>query len=141
MPPFSYSNRSGDRISPQIDTDRDPAASRLMIQPYYSDYGVGEAEADAFAEDALAGDALVEAALAVDAPAEELLAADALAADVLAADVLAGEALAGETPSGPALMVRTTGALGLASVPAEGSVPVTVPYFSGPLPDRMAATL
>jgi hypothetical protein len=65
----------------------------------------------------LAGDALVEDADAL---------ADALA-DTLATEAPAEEAPAEETASGPALMVRTTGALGLASVPAEGSVPVTVP--------------
>ncbi len=68
-------------------------------------YGAGEAEA------------LAEAAPAEDAATEETLAADALAEG----------ALAGEAPAGPTPMVRTTGALGLASVPADGSVPVTVP--------------
>ena len=80
----------------------------------------------------LVEDALAEAELAEEALDEETLADDALAEE---------EALAGEAPVGPALMVRTTGALGRASVPAAGSVPVTVPYSSGPCTDRMAATL
>jgi hypothetical protein len=56
----------------------------------------------------------------------------ALAEAALADDPLAERMLAGEAPVGPALIVSTTGALGRASVPAEGSVPVTVPYSSGP---------
>ena len=93
-------------------------------------YGEGDAEAEAPAE-ALAEEELVEGALAEAELAEEKL----------ADDPLAEEALAGEAPVGPALIVRTTGALGRASVPAEGSVPVTVPYSSGPCTDRMAATV
>ena len=98
-------------------------------------YGEVDAEAEAPAE-ALAEEELVEGALA-----EEALAEEALAEETLADDPLAEEALAGEAPVGPALIVRTTGALGRASVPAEGSVPVTVPYSSGPCMDRIAATL
>jgi hypothetical protein len=64
-----------------------------------------------------------------------------LAEAELAEAELTEEALAGEAPVGPALIVRMTGTLGRASVPAEGSVPVTVPYSSGPCTDRMAATL
>jgi hypothetical protein len=93
-------------------------------------YGEVDAEAEAPAE-ALAEEELVEGALAEEALAEE----------TLADDPLAEEALAGEAPVGPALIVRTTGALGRASVPAAGSVPVTVPYSSGPCTDRMAATV
>jgi hypothetical protein len=95
-------------------------------------YGVGDAEAEAPAE-ALAEEVLVEGALA-----EAELAEEALAEETFAEEVLAGEAPVGPAP---ALIVRTTGALGRASVPAEGSVPVTVPYSSGPCTDRMAATL
>ena len=98
-------------------------------------YGVGDAEAEAPAE-ALAEELLVEGALD-----EAELAEEALAEETPADDPLAEEVLAGEAPVGPALIVRTTGALGRASVPAEGSVPVTVPYSSGPCTDRMAATL
>ncbi len=105
-----------------------PADART---PFYPAYGEGEAEAEALADEMLAAEAL----------AEEMLAEDALAEETLAADVLAGETLAGGTPVGPALMVRTTGALGRASVPAEGSVSVTVPYSSGPSTDLMAATV
>ncbi len=79
--------------------------------------------------------------LAADALAEDALEAEALAEEALGEETLAGEALAGETPVGPVLMVRTTGALGRASVPAEGSVPVTVPYLSGPSAGLMAATV
>ncbi len=75
-----------------------------------------------------------------EAPAEAL-AEGVLAEAELAEEALAQEVLAGGAPVGPALIVRTTGALGRASVPAEGSVPVTVPYSSGPCTDRMAATL
>lgn len=60
---------------------------------------------------------------------EEAPAAEALAAEALAEETPA-EAAAEEMPVGPVLMVRTTGALGRASVPAEGSVPVTVPGSS-----------
>ena len=81
----------------------------------------GEGDADALAEDVLAGEALAGGALAEETPAEEVAAE--------------------ETPSGPALMVRTTGALGRASVPAEGSVPMTVPGSSWLLTLLMAATL
>jgi hypothetical protein len=83
-------------------------------------YGEGDAEAEPPAE-ALAEEELVEGALA-----EEKLADDPLAE---------------EAPVGPALMVMTTGALGRVSVPAEGSVLVTVPYSSGPCTDLMAATV
>jgi hypothetical protein len=86
-------------------------------------------------------DAAAEETLAADALVEVTPAAEALAEEVLAADALAEGALAGEAPAGPTLMVRTMGALGRASVPAGGAVPVTVPYFSGPCSDRMAATL
>ena len=72
-------------------------------------YGEGEAEAEELAE-AATEEALAEETLAEEAPAEA--------------------AVAEETPVGPALMVRTTGALGRASVPAEGSVSVTVPGSS-----------
>jgi hypothetical protein len=88
-------------------------------------YGVDDAEAEAPAE-ALAEEVLVEDALAEAGLAEEALAEE--------------KTLAGEAPVGPALIVRTTGALGRASVPAEGSVPVTMPYSSVPCTDRMAAT-
>ena len=103
-------------------------------------YGEVDAEAEAPAE-ALAEEELVEGALAEEALAEEALAEEALAEETLADDPLAEEALAGEAPVGPALIVRTTGALGRASVPAAGSVPVTVRYSSGPCTDRMAATV
>jgi hypothetical protein len=88
-------------------------------------YEEGEAEAEEPAE-ALAEEVLVEGALAEVALAEETFADDALA---------------GAAPVWPALIVRTMGALGRALVPAEGSVPVTVPYSSGPCTDWMAATL
>src|SRR5918997_951052 len=91
---------------------------------FYPAYREGEAGADAAAE-----------VVPAEELAEELLDADALVEDALA------EAAVGEAPVGPELMVRTTGALGLASVPAEGSVPVTVPYSSGPCTDLIAATL
>jgi hypothetical protein len=65
----------------------------------------------------------------------------ALAVETLADPLLAEDALAVEAPVEPTLMARMTGALGRASVPAEGSVPVTVPYSSGPFTDRMADTL
>jgi hypothetical protein len=103
-------------------------------------YGVGDAEAEAPAE-ALAEEVLVEEVLVEGALDEAELAEEALAEETLADDPLVEEALAGGAPVGPALIVRTTGALGRASVPAEGSVPVTVPYSSGPCTDRMAATL
>ncbi len=103
-------------------------------------YGVGDAEAEAPAE-ALAEEVLVEEVLVEGALDEAELAEEALAEETSADDPLAEEVLAGEAPVGPALIVRTTGALGGASVPAEGSVPVTVPYSSGPCTDRMAATL
>ena len=83
-------------------------------------YGEGDAEAETPAE-ALAEEVLVEGALPEAA--------------------LADGPLAEEAPVGPALMVMTTGALGRVSVPAEGSVLVTVPYSSGPCTDRMAATV
>ena len=60
---------------------------------------------------------------------------------MLAAGVLAGETPAGGTPVGPALMVRTTGTLDPASVPAEGSVWMTVPGSSGLFTALMAATV
>ncbi len=88
-------------------------------------YGAGEAEA--LAEAAPAEDAATEETLAADALVEDTPAAEALAVEALAADALAEGALAGEAPVGPTPMVRTTGALGLVSVPADGSVPVTVP--------------
>ena len=100
-----------------------------------SAYREGDAEAEAPAE-ALAEEELVEGALA-----EAELAEAELAKEKLADDPPAEEALAGEAPVGPALMVMTTGALGRASVPAAGSVPVTVRYSSGPCTDRMAATV
>jgi hypothetical protein len=99
---------------------------------FYPAYREGEAEADAAGEVAPAEELAEEL---TEALAEELLDADALVEDALA------EAAAGEAPVGPELMVRTTGALGPASVPAEGSVPVTVPYSSGPCTDLIAATL
>jgi len=88
-------------------------------------YGEGDAEAEPPAE-ALAEEELVEGALAEGALAEEKLADDPLAE---------------EAPVGPALMVMTTGALGRVSVPAEGSVLVTVPYSSGPCTDLIPATV
>ena len=87
------------------------------------------------------GEVDAEAEAPAEALAEEELVEGALAEETLADDPLAEEALAGEAPVGPALIVRTTGALGRASVPAAGSVPVTVPYSSGPCTDRMAATV
>jgi hypothetical protein len=87
------------------------------------------------------GEVDAEAEAPAEALAEEELVEEALAEETLADDPLAEEALAGEAPVGPALIVRTTGALGRASVPAAGSVPVTVPYSSGPCTDRMAATV
>jgi hypothetical protein len=65
-------------------------------------------------------------------PVEGALAEAALAEETLADDPLTERVLAGEAPVGPTLIVGTTGTLGRASVPAEGSVPVTVPYSSGP---------
>jgi hypothetical protein len=103
---------------------------------FYPAYREGEAEADAAGEVAPAEELAEELTEELaEALAEELLDADALVEDALA------EAAAGEAPVGPELMVRTTGALGPASVPAEGSVPVTVPYSSGPCTDLIAATL
>jgi hypothetical protein len=99
------------------------ASQRLALVGFT--YGEGEAEAEEPAE-ALAEEVLVEGALAEVALAEETFADDALA---------------GAAPVWPALIVRTMGALGRALVPAEGSVPVTVPYSSGPCTDWMAATL
>jgi hypothetical protein len=99
------------------------ASQRLALVGFT--YGEGEAEAEEPAE-ALAEEVLVEGALAEVALAEETFADDALA---------------GAAPVWPALIVRTMGALGRALVPAEGSVPVTVPYSSGPRTDWMAATL
>ncbi len=93
-------------------------------------YEEGEAEAGEPAE-ALAEEVLVEVALAEVALAEV----------ALAEETFADDALAGAAPVWPALVVRTMGALGRALVPAEGSVPVTVPYSSGPCTDWMAATL
>ena len=87
------------------------------------------------------GEVDAEAEAPAEALAEEELVEEALAEETLADDPLAEEALAGEAPVGPALIVRTTGALGRASVPAAGSVPVTVRYSSGPCTDRMAATV
>lgn len=83
-------------------------------------YGEGEVEAEELADDEPAAEALVEA---------------------LAEEALAEAAAAEEMPVGPALMVRTTGALGRASVPAEGSVPVTVPDSSWLFTVLMAATV
>ena len=103
-------------------------------------YGVGDAEAEAPAE-ALAEEVLVAGVLVEGALAEAELTEGALAEETFADDPLAEEVLAGEAPVGPALIVRTTGALGRASVPAAGSVPVTVRYSSGPCTDRMAATV
>ena len=88
------------------------------------------------------GEVDAEAEAPAEALAEEELVEEALAEETLADDPLAEEALAGEAPVGPALIVRTTGALGRASVPAAGSVPVTVPYSSEPsCTDRMATTV
>ena len=92
---------------------------RLALADFVT-YGEGDAEAEAPAE-ALAEGALAEAELAEE--------------------TLADDALAGEAPVGPALMVMTTGAFGRVSVPAAGSVPVTVPYSSEPCTDLMAATV
>lgn len=74
-------------------------------------YGEAEAEADPLAEETLAGEALAEA----------------LVGAALAEAVLDEEALALERPAGPSLMMSTTGVSGPASVPAEGSVSITVP--------------
>ena len=82
------------------------ADARTPLNPAY---GEGDAEAEALADEALADEAL---------------------ADEVLADALADAAMAEETPVGPALMVRMTGALGRASVPEAGSVPVTVPGSS-----------
>lgn len=57
-------------------------------------------------------------------------------ADALAEVALAGPAVA---PAGPETVMRTTGAPGLASAPAAGSVPVTVPGSPVPGSERMAA--
>ncbi len=88
-------------------------------------YGEGEAEAEELAE----------------AATEEALAEETLAEETLAEEAPAEAAVAEETPVGPALMVRTTGALGRASVPEAGSVSVTVPGSSWLFTVLMAATV
>ena len=109
------------------------ASQRLALVGFI--YGEGEAEAEEPAE-ALAEEVLVEVALA-----EVALAEVALAEVALAEETFADDALAGAAPVWPALIVRTMVALGRTLVPAEGSVPVTVPYSSGPCTDWMVATL
>jgi len=108
-------------------------------------YGEGEAEAEELAEaateEALAEETLAEETLAEETLAEETLAEETLAEETLAEEAPAEAAVAEETPVGPALMVRTTEALGRASVPEAGSVSVTVPGSSWLFTVLMAATV
>src|SRR3712207_4694768 len=112
-------------VYPEVAPDFGLMTKRVARGSALPGQGEGDAEADALAEDALAEDAVAE---------------DAVAEDAVAEDALAEAATAEEVPVGPALTVRTTGASGPASVPAEGSVPVTVPGSSRLVTLLMAAT-